>query len=35
VYKYFVLAAAAIGVQYAMKRKKAQESSAVWAQATR
>ena len=33
-YKYIVLAVAAVGVQYAMKRKKAGDSSEVWKQAT-
>ena len=33
--KLLMLAAAALGVQYAMKRKKAQESGEVWKQATR
>ncbi|HEV2888070.1 MAG TPA: DLW-39 family protein [Jatrophihabitans sp.] len=32
--KLLMLAAAAVGVQYAMKRKKAQDSSEVWKQAT-
>ncbi len=33
--KLLMLAAAAIGVQYALKRKKGQDSSEVWKQATR
>ena len=33
--KLLLLAAAAIGAQYAMKRKKGQDSSEVWKQATR
>jgi hypothetical protein len=33
--KLLMLAAAAAGVQFAMKRKKAQDSSDVWKQATR
>jgi hypothetical protein len=33
--KLLMLAAAAIGAQYAMKRKKGQDSREVWKQATR
>ncbi len=33
--KLLMLAAAAVGVKYAMKRKKAQDSTEVWKQATR
>jgi hypothetical protein len=33
--KLLLLAAAAIGAQYAMKRKKGQDSGEVWKQATR
>ena len=33
--KLLMLAAAAVGVQYAMKRRKGQDSGEVWKQATR
>jgi len=33
--KLLMLAAAAVGAQYVLKRKKGQDSSEVWKQATR